>query len=249
MADNTILNLGTGGDTLRTEDVGGGVKVPVSKIHTGASDVDGGPVTTANPFPVQVVSGSQTSLLQGGVLAGPANPISTQTVSGSLVSLLQGGLAVSAGNAVPVQVENPVSITANGSTVSWTAQLPVIEPCGQVVSGSTVSTVNYAFGDFSTSGSANQLVGQQGTGAGKRIRVLSAVLSSANAVNVRFTTANPNGSTGSISGQFFVAASGGFVLPFNPHGWFQTNVSESLNVATTGGTDVGIGITWVLAGQ
>lgn len=52
MAANTVLNLGTGGDTIRTEDFGGGVKGEAVKLHTGAVDVDGGPVTSDNPLAV-----------------------------------------------------------------------------------------------------------------------------------------------------------------------------------------------------
>jgi len=59
MADGTQLNLGTGGDIIQDEDIpvgqgiGGGTKVPVSKVYTGAQDKSEGPVFTSNPFPVQ----------------------------------------------------------------------------------------------------------------------------------------------------------------------------------------------------
>ena len=90
MADNTTINAGSGGDVLRTDDVGGGVKVPVSKIHTGADGVDGGPVTTSNPFPTQIQSGSVTSLMVGGVLNSNSNPIPVQHTSGSQTGILIG---------------------------------------------------------------------------------------------------------------------------------------------------------------
>jgi hypothetical protein len=53
VADNTTLNATTvaGGDVIATEDVGGGVKLPVSKIYTGPHGTNGGPVTATNPFP------------------------------------------------------------------------------------------------------------------------------------------------------------------------------------------------------
>ena len=51
MADNIQLNLGSGGDITRAEDVAG-VKIPVIKIHNGAAGVDGGPITSANPLSV-----------------------------------------------------------------------------------------------------------------------------------------------------------------------------------------------------
>ena len=51
MADGTILNPGSGGDTIDNEQVGG-VKIPRGKIVLGARDVDGGDVSAANPLPV-----------------------------------------------------------------------------------------------------------------------------------------------------------------------------------------------------
>lgn len=55
MGDGTPLNAGTGGDTIQTEQPGGvGVKYPVTKIYTGALDVNGGPVTPTNPLDVRV---------------------------------------------------------------------------------------------------------------------------------------------------------------------------------------------------
>jgi hypothetical protein len=57
MADNTqVINpqaLNAGGDTIATDDVGG-VKFQKVKVNLGASGVDGGEVTTTNPFPVVV---------------------------------------------------------------------------------------------------------------------------------------------------------------------------------------------------
>jgi hypothetical protein len=51
MADNTVLNIGTGGDTIANEDVGG-VKFPVTKITLGAHGTNSGPVAVTNPLPV-----------------------------------------------------------------------------------------------------------------------------------------------------------------------------------------------------
>ncbi len=58
MADNIQLNPAVGGgDVARAEDVGGGVKIPASKIYVGPHGVDGGPVTATNPLPVVLVDG------------------------------------------------------------------------------------------------------------------------------------------------------------------------------------------------
>ena len=51
MAANTILNTGTGGDTIATDDMTTS-KAQRIKIITGATGTDGGNVTIANPFPV-----------------------------------------------------------------------------------------------------------------------------------------------------------------------------------------------------
>ena len=52
MSDNTVLNLGGGGDTIATEDIGGGVKITRCKIVLGGHGTDGGDVTSNNPVPV-----------------------------------------------------------------------------------------------------------------------------------------------------------------------------------------------------
>lgn len=51
MADNVTLNPGTGGKTIKTDEIGG-VDYPVSKIVLGDTDADDGLVHEGNPFPV-----------------------------------------------------------------------------------------------------------------------------------------------------------------------------------------------------
>jgi len=195
MADNTTLNPGVGGDVLRSEDVGGGVKISVSKTHTGASGVDGGPVTTSNPFPV----------------------------SGSM-GLTNLGAPVSVSNALPVE--------------------QVAEAGGLILSGSSLRTVQYSFGDFGTSGSSNQVVAPQG--GTSKVRLLSACLIAPTAVGVRWQSTGSGGLT-NLSGLMLLPANGGFVLPHNPHGWFQTNANEGLNLNLNSAVSVGLVITWMLA--
>lgn len=50
MADDIVLNAGTGGDTLAADDIAG-KKYPRSKLVHGADGVNAGDVSTANPFP------------------------------------------------------------------------------------------------------------------------------------------------------------------------------------------------------
>jgi len=51
MADNTILNLGSGGDTIATDDISG-VKYQRIKLIHGADGVNDGDVSETNPYPV-----------------------------------------------------------------------------------------------------------------------------------------------------------------------------------------------------
>lgn len=222
MADNTTLNSGAGGDTLRTDDVGGGIKIPVSKIHNGADGVDGGPITTSNPFATQSQSGSLTALLVGGV-SSPVSFSNPLPISGS-VGIKVGGVNVSRSNAVPVQ--------------------PTSESSGQVLSGSTVRTVNYVATDVNASGSTQVIAPQ---GAGNMIRVLSLFAMASGSVVAKWQSTGSAGTIQNVSGYIPLAAGGGYVLPHNPHGWFQTRTNEGLNLSLNSAVNVGLNITWILA--
>lgn len=258
MSDNTTLNPGTGGDTLRTDDLGTGVKVPASKLIIGDDGVDGGFVSSANPLPTQAASGSVAGLLVGGQPVNTANPMpitlaNTSNLairSGSVTGLQVGGVDVSSANPVPTkhQSGSVTGLLIGGLNVSQANPVPTSGPevGGQILSGSTFRTVQYKAGNYG-SGSANQVIGPQG--ANTRIRVLSVYCLSPGASAVKFTSTGSIGSITDISGLSVLPANGGFVLPYNPHGWFQTNVNEGLNLdVNTAGGAVGITITWMLAG-
>lgn len=316
MSDNTTLNNGAGGDTLRTEDVGAGVKIPVSKIHNGAAGVDGGPITAANPFATQPQSGSLVSILLGsgvapvavgnplptsgsmGVLVGgvqvaasnpmpvtgavgtlvggvavsptnpmavsgavgvlvagtqasTANPLPTRPQSGSLVSILLGSGAAPVAFGNPFPVSGSIGITNGGVNVSRSNPISMeqtSEACGQILSGTTVRVVNYLTADVATSGST-QLVPPQGVGS--MIRVLSMFATVSGTLIAKLLSTGSAGTITSISGYIPLTVNGGYVLPHNPHGWFQTKLNEGLNLAVNtpvgGSVNVGLALTWVLA--
>lgn len=275
MADNTTLNLGSGGDVLRTDDIGS-YKIPASKIVVGADGTDGGFVSSTNPLPVTgsvgltggvsaiVSSGSITGLLQGGQAVSSANPIpvsqqgtvNAAVQSGSIIGLLVGGVGLSKANPLPTTTQSGslTGLMVGGVAVSNSVPVPVSQQgnvntydnSGQILSGSTLHTVQYTFGDFGSSGSANQVVAPQGSG--NRVRVLSVMLMASGPVNVRWQSTGSAGSVNNVSGRLYLPASGGFVLPHNPHGWFQTNTNEGLNISLDSATSVGINITWIVAG-
>lgn len=73
MADNITVNQGSGGATIRAENTAGNLFVPVTKIHNGADDTDGGSITATNPFAVQ--------LSQGNTAVAASNPVPVVNVN------------------------------------------------------------------------------------------------------------------------------------------------------------------------
>lgn len=76
--------------------------------------------------------------------------------------------------------------------------------------------------------------------AGARYRVMSiAIIATiANAVTFRSATTD-------ISATFPLGANGGFVLPFNEHGWFETAAGEALNINMGTATATGVQIQYI----
>lgn len=70
---------------------------------------------------------------------------------------------------------------------------------------------------------------------GKKIRVFSALMSSIDAKTVQWT----DGVGGAaLTGAVPCAASGGYVLPFNPAGWFETSIGTALGLSLGAATAV-----------
>lgn len=89
MAGNssTTLNAGALGDAIYDEDIGGGIKMPASKLHNGALGVDGGPIALANPLHVQQSDG--TNVVFPAVSAA-SDADSNATLVTRVISRLQG---------------------------------------------------------------------------------------------------------------------------------------------------------------
>jgi len=94
------------------------------------------------------------------------------------------------------------------------------------------------FANVAQSQTAQGLVGAV---ASTRIRVVSAVaITGGTATNVTFNSAST-----AISPLFATGANTGFMLPFNPAGWFETLAGETLTVTTGAGSTVGILINYL----
>lgn len=210
------------------------------RIESGPTTITGSVYVINQPAAgsnsVTVVSGSVTGLLVGGQPAGLINPL---PITGS-VSL----------SSAPVTASGSVTgLLVGGQPAGQVNQLPVesYDLSGQMVSGSTTRTVQYSTGNFSISGSSNQVIPPQGVG--NRIRVLSVFAMVGTSVVAQFQSTGSAGSITNVSGLCPMAANGGFALPHNPHGWFQTNVNEGLNINIGAAVTVGLTLTWLVAGQ
>jgi hypothetical protein len=107
-----------------------------------------------------------------------------------------------------------------------------------VYNGTTALTPLFANLTASSSG-AQQLIAAVSS---KKIRVLALALVANAAVNVKFQShVTPT----DISGLYYCAQNGGFVLPFNPAGWFQTVSGEALDINLSGAVAVGGSIVYV----
>ena len=107
-----------------------------------------------------------------------------------------------------------------------------------IQNGTTALTPKFAVIDAATSGDNTLLAAV----ASKKIRVLSLYVVAAGTVNVRFES----GAGGTaLSGQMNLVVNTGFVLPFNPIGWFETASNTLLNLELSAAVSVDGGFTYV----
>jgi len=98
-------------------------------------------------------------------------------------------------------------------------------------------SIKSTFVNASSMGS-NQIIAAQ---PGMSIRVIDAAMVTTLANSVKFLSAATD-----ISATFPLGANGGLVLPFNEHGWVQTNVGEALNINLSVGTATGVHINYII---
>lgn len=128
----------------------------------------------------------------------------------------------------------------DGGFASDTARLPVatsLESSSMTVAGANV-TPKYATIAASTSGN-NTIVAAV---TSKKIRVVAAQLTSNGTVNAKWQS----GAGGTdVTGLAYLVANTGYVLPYNPVGWFETASNTLLNLNLSGAVAVGGSITYI----
>jgi hypothetical protein len=84
-----------------------------------------------------------------------------------------------------------------------------------------------------------------GAVTGKKIRVHSIILNQGDTTPSAVTFNSKGGGAGTaVFPPLKAAANGGFVIPENPGGWCETNVSEGLSVTTGAGSTTAIIVTY-----
>lgn len=132
-----------------------------------------------------------------------------------------GKLAANSG--VDIGDVDVTSLPALASGTNLIGRTSSSDETSTVYNGTTALTPKFAAIDAATSGN-NTLVAAVSS---KKIRVLALFLVSAGTVNARFES----GADGTaLSGQMNLVANSGFVLPYNPVGWFETASNTLLNL-------------------
>ena len=131
-----------------------------------------------------------------------------------------------------------VDVTSIAAGTNLIGKVYAKEGTDLIYDGTTALTPKFAIIDVATSGD-NTLVAAV---ASRKIRVLSLWMVASAAVTVRFES----GAAGTaLSGQAQLAANGGFVLPYNPLGWFESASGVLLNLELSGAISVDGGLTYV----
>lgn len=133
------------------------------------------------------------------------------------------------------QLTQPVSLASLPALASGTnliGQASASNETSTIYSGTTALTPSYATVVASASG-ATSLVSAV---TSKKIRVLALYLVSNGTVNVKFQS---HTTPTDLTGLAYLVANTGFVLPYNPVGWFQTNSGEQLDINLSAAIAVG----------
>jgi hypothetical protein len=131
MSDNTTLNTGSGGDTIATDDIGGGVKVQRVKVGSGA-DGSYTDASAASPLPTsvpeQTATGSLTATNQAATLTPVGCAFAGVQITGTWAGTVQFEGSIDGTNFFALGAFPPGSLLA--PVTSATANGQWFLPCG-----------------------------------------------------------------------------------------------------------------------
>lgn len=260
----TIANDSTG--LVSVDDGGSSITIDnadITSIKTAVEILDN--IVSGNEAQVDVITVPAPLSTTGGGTEAAALRVTLANDSTGLVSVDDGGGALTVDgtvtanlsatdNAVLDNIQTAVEIIDNvvaGSEaqvdvitqparVHTTDRISAALDSSVIMDGTTAMTPTFDSIDVASSGNNTLLAAQ---GAGNKIRVLSLFLVSAGTVNVRFES-GANGTA--LTGQMNLVANTGFVLPFNPAGWFETADNTLLNLELSAAISVDGAYTYVV---
>ena len=231
-ADTSTLaavDYATGADVASLGVVGGGAEATALRV-TLASDSTGVVSVDDNGASLTVDNAGLTAL--NGAISGTEVQVD---VVGALPAGTNAIGKLAANSGVDIGDVDVTSISAGTNVIGAT-----LDVSGLMIENAVSVTVKRAAIAVSSSGN-NTLVAAV---TGKKIRVLSLYLTAAGSVNVKFQ----DGAGGTdLTGLAYLVVNTGFVLPYNPHGWFQTSDTTLLNANLSAAIAVGGAMTYIEA--
>lgn len=236
--DSAGAELGTSGNPVRTNPTGTttqpvsvGAALPAGSNVVGKVGIDqttpgttnGVQVNAALPAGANVIGAVKTDQTTHGVTDQVASDVTK--VAGNTVNTGNGTVSSGTQRVALASDNTPFNVSASSET-------------SQVFSGTTALTPKFAVITASSSG-ATTIVSAVSS---KKLRVLALNLIANAAVNVKWQShVTPTDKTGLA----YLGANGGYILPFNPVGWFETVSGEALDINLSGAVAVGGHLTYI----
>jgi len=239
LLDDTVVTLGTDtyseastsgmvvgavrNDTLATLADTDNELAPLQVNASGALYIQEGSALDVSAATVTVDGSGVTQPISHAALTELAAAIDTEVQCDIVGSLPAGTNAIgklAANSGVDI---GDVDVTSQPARAATTDNVGAALMTNVIHDGTTALTPKFAVIDAATSGD-NTLVAAV---VGKKLRVLAAFIVAAGSVNARFE----DGAAGTaLTGQMNLTTNSGFVLPFNPVGWFETSANTLLNL-------------------
>jgi hypothetical protein len=222
--------LGVAGTNLDYDTGAGTVAQTVLGLALPAS---GGPVAAIGGSGVVTTGTQRVTLATDVALPAGTNVIGHVVAdSGSTTAVTQATAANLNATVVGTGTFAVQEATLDGATDNTNHHIIVGQASDFVYIGTTALTPKWSTITASTSGADTQVVAV----TSKKIRVVALALTSNGTVNVKFQShVTPT----DITGLFYEIANTGFVLPYNPMGWFQTVAGEALDINLSASVAVG----------
>lgn len=273
MADNTTLP-GTG-ETYASDDIGGVKYFRSKLVWGADGAANDASAAAPVPATINTIIGGLAGGISGGISGAitlPTGAATEASVAAILAAMLAdnagftdgtskvlpsgyiydevAGTAVSENDVVAARVDikrSQVFVQEDETTrgqrqtvyASKAAKVAASLESGVLLSAGAELTPKYKLANIAAAQTNSAIVAAV---TSKKIRVVAAIaVCGGTATNFTFTS----GSSGAISALFANGANGGFTLPFNPLGWFETVAGEALNATTGAGATTGVSVVYI----